>query len=268
MEVHSLAVGLFSVGLALVAVTATAVTSESTSAQLEKEPAPSAVLVELFTSQGCSSCPAADRLLSRLAKTLPRGTSIVPLAFHVDYWNYLGWTDPFSSSDWSDRQRSYARRLESRGVYTPQIVVNGRWGAVGSVESDVTALIEHARQDEERSRITIAARLAPDDRIEIELSVQTHRSKEELVLWLAVVENGFETPVGRGENIRKTLHNDHVVRRLLPALELGTIGSGVNSILINPDPDWRRDNLSFAAFVQDRATLRVYAAASTRLGDE
>ena len=88
--------------------------------------APIAVL-ELFTSEGCSSCPSADRLLPQLAKL---DSNIIPLSFHVDYWNRLGWTDPFSSSEYSERQRSYASHLKLESVYTPQLVVNGEYELV------------------------------------------------------------------------------------------------------------------------------------------
>jgi hypothetical protein len=93
-------------------------------------PAPEAspIIIELFTSQGCSSCPPADRLLKRLAGD-PR---VIPLSFHVDYWNYIGWTDPFSSKRWSERQQGYARAFRSNRIYTPQLVVSGRTGASGS----------------------------------------------------------------------------------------------------------------------------------------
>ena len=268
MVVRSPALGLISVGWALLALVVTAAASENPSAKPREAPARPAVLVELFTSQGCSSCPAADRLLSRLAEVSSSDIAVVPLAFHVDYWNYLGWSDPFSSSDWSDRQRSYARRLESRGVYTPQLVVNGRWDAVGSNEPDVTALIERARRDGEGGWVEIEAHLTADDRIDIGLSARVSPgSPDKLSLWVAVVESGFETPVRSGENARKALRNDYVVRRMLPAFELDANGGGEGSIRVNPDPAWVRRNLSFAAFVQDRATLRVHAAASTRLVD-
>ena len=90
--------------------------------------APVAVL-ELFTSEGCSSCPSADKLLPQLAKL---DSNIIPLSFHVDYWNRLGWEDPFSSSEYSERQRSYAKQLNLESVYTPQLVVNGEYELVGS----------------------------------------------------------------------------------------------------------------------------------------
>src|SRR6185295_6297026 len=114
-------------------------TASASSASGDKSaPAPAAgsssapIVVELFTSQGCSSCPPADRLLSTL-RSDPR---VVPLAFHVDYWNYIGWTDPFSSARWSQRQQAYARAFASNRIYTPQLVVNGTSECVGSNEGE------------------------------------------------------------------------------------------------------------------------------------
>ena len=106
----------------------------------ESQPGPGApfAVVELFTSEGCSSCPPADAFLADLIETAREsGQRVFGLAFHVDYWNYIGWTDPFSSSDWSDRQRRYAHALEARQIYTPQLVVNGRRHGVGSDEKKV-----------------------------------------------------------------------------------------------------------------------------------
>jgi len=101
----------------------------------------SAVIVELFTSQGCSSCPPADRVLSALGREKSDGVTIIPLAFHVDYWNSIGWADPFSSSRWSARQNAYAAALHSSQVYTPQLLVNGRAQFVGSDEQRIRAEI-------------------------------------------------------------------------------------------------------------------------------
>ncbi|MGH9465120.1 MAG: DUF1223 domain-containing protein, partial [Thermoanaerobaculia bacterium] len=102
------------------------------------------VLLELFTSQGCSSCPPADRLLSRLAAARGSEPVVVPLAFHVDYWNHIGWEDPFSQGRWSARQRAYALAFGRDGVYTPQLVVDGTEELVGSDERAVRRAIERA----------------------------------------------------------------------------------------------------------------------------
>src|SRR6266545_881299 len=102
-----------------------------------------AVVVELFTSQGCSSCPPADRLLTRLPGSID-GVLVLPLAFHVDYWDDLGWRDPFSSADWTARQKRYAAAIAGGHVYTPQLVVQGREDMVGSDRGAVEDAIRRA----------------------------------------------------------------------------------------------------------------------------
>jgi len=100
------------------------------------------VVLELFTSEGCSSCPPADALLSKLGSS---NKSVIPLAYHVDYWNRLGWSDPFSSHEWSERQSAYARALNLSGDYTPQMVIGGGWQCVGSDGRSIARAIAEAR---------------------------------------------------------------------------------------------------------------------------
>src|ERR1051325_11483071 len=102
------------------------------------------VLVELFTSQGCSSCPAADRALAEIAAQPAAQRNVIPLAFHVDYWNYIGWTDPFSSADWSARQRRYGAAFGGGRIYTPQLVVAGAADCVGTDDSRLRKLVAAA----------------------------------------------------------------------------------------------------------------------------
>ncbi len=104
----------------------------------------SVAVVELFTSQGCSSCPPADRLLSAIAAEPAFAGKVVPLAYHVDYWNYIGWQDPFSSADWSTRQKQYAQAYDTNRIYTPQLVVNGTDEMTGSEERKVRSAIARA----------------------------------------------------------------------------------------------------------------------------
>ena len=156
-------------------------------------------VVELFTSEGCSSCPPADALLNELA----RQPHVFALAFHVDYWNRLGWPDPFSNPKFSDRQRTY-----SPDIYTPQMIVNGREAFVGSDRSRVTRAIEAAQKQ-----------LAP-----VAINLRWHSSSVEykvtgapkdVWLHLAVIESGIRQKVPRGENAGKTLLHDNVVREFV-----------------------------------------------------
>jgi hypothetical protein len=114
------------------------------------------VVVELFTSQGCSSCPAADKNLADLIeKAEAKGQLIIGLSFHVDYWNYIGWKDPYSKSDFTERQRKYASHLNSESVYTPQMIVNGEKEFVGSDKSSATTQITKALQNKMLFNISI-----------------------------------------------------------------------------------------------------------------
>jgi hypothetical protein len=167
-----------------------------------------AALVELYTSEGCSSCPPADRWLSGLAQGgVP--DRIVPLALHVDYWDYIGWKDPFASAQYTDRQREYAASLGLRYVYTPQIVVDGRHDIVGSHRREVTRAIQQASETAPAVEVTLEA--AEGGRAM--LSAGTAPSGGAMV-WLVTFDDGHSTPVARGENRGRDLHNSNVVREL------------------------------------------------------
>jgi hypothetical protein len=163
------------------------------------------ILVELFTSEGCSSCPPADALLAELAGR----PEVLALSFHVDYWDRLGWKDPYSSPDATRRQHGYADLLHLNTVYTPQIVVDGRWQAVGSDRSEV----EHALGAARRSR----------EEVPIALTVEQGRAKITLgaggdgvpgELLLIGFDRRHVTPVSRGENSGRTLSHVDVVRSI------------------------------------------------------
>ena len=218
-----------------------------------------AVLVELFTSQGCSSCPPADRLLPHLEEELPGGP-IIALAFHVDYWDDLGWRDPFSHPAWSARQRRYARHLPDGRVYTPQLVIAGREHAVGSVRRKVRRALERARQAAAagpRAAVSGRGRDAAD-RIIVSLEASSER---DATAWVALVEDDLSTPVTRGENQGRALINHAVVRRLVEGPRLTPGAPGRAELALPIDPSWRRDRLGLVAFVQDPTAMHVLAAA-------
>lgn len=180
-------------------------------AALAAAPAPAAtpVLVELFTSEGCSSCPPADRLLARLAgpRSVP-GVLVVPLALHVDYWDRLGWKDPFSSAVFTWRQEEYAVRLGSAGrVYTPQIVVDGLRELVGSDEAAARRAIEAAAREPKAF-----ARVVPGEGGQLRVTVAGAAPGAAVVL--AVTEDPPASDVTRGENAGKTLAHLAVAREL------------------------------------------------------
>jgi hypothetical protein len=162
-------------------------------------PAPSAhpVVVELFTSQGCSSCPPADRLLGRLAEEQPG--QVIPLAFHVDYWNHGGWYDPFSSRRWSERQAAYARKFNLNAPYTPEAVIGGNREMIGSRESLVRSAIA---SDASRPAAVLAVHLLPEGdkvRVDVEVERPDVLRERKLDVMVAVYETGLVTAVAHGE---------------------------------------------------------------------
>ena len=162
------------------------------------------VVVELYTSQGCNSCPPADALFGELA----RQPGIIALGFHVDYWNYLGWHDPFSSKKFTYRQKEYAMSFRQTGVYTPQIVIQGKRGAVGSDRAAVLQAIADARRG--KSGVTVLLEKLGGNRLKATISAAAEAKGADI--YLALFDRRQSTKILRGENEGKTLHNFHVVR--------------------------------------------------------
>lgn len=230
-------------------------------------------MLELFTSQGCSSCPPADQVLSRLGRDEATRALVVPLAFHVDYWNQVGWTDPFSASAWSQRQDVYCRALKvEAGPYTPQIVVNGQSQLNGSREQQVLAQIQRARERPSPARVGLAVDPAEGGRralrVRVSAEVAGDVDARKLDLLVAVFENGLVTAVGRGENRGRSLHDDFVVRRLEKAFSVAAAPGArrERELELKLPRGVRVENLGVAAFLQDPDSMRIHAAASVRLG--
>jgi len=219
------------------------------------------VVVELFTAQGCSSCPPADRLLAQLGAA--SGGSVVPLEFHVDYWNQIGWTDPFSSAEWTRRQAAYAKRFGATQLYTPQAVVDGASEHIGSREPELRAAIA---AEAAKPAAAIALALEPsakDVRVGAKVDLPDALRGRRWDLMLAVYETGLVTPVARGENGGKTLANEYVVRSLRRA---GSVdASAAVETKLPLEKDWNRSRVGVAAFLQDSETLEIRGAAASPL---
>jgi len=224
------------------------------------------VVVELFTSQGCSTCPPADRLLSQLGSGAGAG-QVIPLAFHVDYWNRQGWTDPFSSPEWTARQAKYGRALHVDNVYTPELVVGGRSECVGSKRDEVMRQIAAAQAAAPAGKVSIAAAALTGRKVVVKVEARIERPAHGLELWVALTQNGLTTAVGAGENKAATLHDDYVVRRLEKAFSLpgkpGSERSGEVKLAV--DSGWDPSKLAVVAFLQDPGTLAIEGAASQAL---
>lgn len=214
-------------------------------------------VVELFTSEGCSSCPPADRLLGEIAeKGRNDGERIFTLSFHVDYWNRLGWIDPFSAEAYTDRQGAYARALGLASIYTPQMIVNGRREFVGSNAATAREAIASALAEPATAWVTLGMttrRGSGDVVVEYQVSGETGGR----VLNIALVESELSVKVPRGENAGRTLHHDDVVRAFTTvALD----GTGAGNIDIPVGAGLRRESLSVIAYVQDPATMAITGA--------
>ncbi len=197
----------------------------------------SPVVVELFTSQGCSSCPPADELLGRIARDPALRGRVIPLAFHVDYWNHLGWRDPFSTPEWSQRQLSYVRAFGISGAYTPQAVVNGSRQLIGSSAGPLFDAIE-----QESKRTAIASMSIRDGFVRVD-------APRTLELIALAIDDSQSTNVARGENEGRTLVNDAIVKKLV---RLGSVQGSVERAL----PEG-----TTVVLLQDSKTMRIEACA-------
>ena len=224
-----------------------------------------AVLVELFTSQGCSSCPPADRLLIAMGKDPDLAKQVVPLAFHVDYWDRLGWRDRFSDAAWTRRQNDYARQLQAETIYTPQLVIAGDANCNGADVQCIKKAVEAAEARAAKGRVDLALAPAGDGAVNATVRAQAPAGATAVDVMVAVYESGLETEVKGGENARKTLHNDYVVRRLQRAFKLSGPAERSEAVTLRLERDWSRQNLGVVVFLQDAKTSRVYGAATAAM---
>lgn len=211
------------------------------------------VVVELFTSEGCSSCPPADRLLS----VLGGGSNVIPLSFHVDYWNHLGWKDPFSDARWSRRQRHYAQVFGTNRSYTPMMIINGVVDVVGSQPDRVRREIDRYQSTHYDARLVVYA-AEHGGWIETTIELTPRASLERgLELLILTYEKDLVTRVERGENARRTLRHDYVVRA---AKTVSAPRVGVITEKWRLDPTWNEDEIGVAVLLQHPQSLQIFGA--------
>lgn len=226
------------------------------------------VIVELFTSEGCSSCPPADKTLELLLKEQPfAGAEIIGLSLHIDYWNRLGWADPFSSAQFSERQSEYANLFKREDVYTPQMVVDGRREFVGSNMREAQKAIEESAKIA-KADVTISAK-TENGAVALDIKIENLPPNfENAVVMLAVTENNLASSVLRGENSGRKLNHAAVTRKLT---SIGNIKSGEKSFAaaqsLQLEKNWKTDNLSAVVFVQDAKTRQIIGAAKISLNN-
>ena len=247
--------------LGVVAVVALACAGGAVWAAGRESPAPlrandTPVVVELFSSEGCSSCPPADAWLGALDRGQPiDGVSVIALEEHVDYWDRLGWRDPFAQPQFGERQAAYSRVLPDRRLFTPEIVVDGH-AVVDSGDADQAARAIHAAALETRALVSLSRQ---NERITIDVSAIPGGDDDVAEVWLAVTESGLTSDVGQGENAGRRLAHAPAVR------VLRRLGAAQGSALhvetaVALDPSWAPRALRFVAFVQRARSRRILGA--------
>ncbi|MSQ60856.1 MAG: DUF1223 domain-containing protein [Betaproteobacteria bacterium] len=226
-----------------------------------KSPSRRIGLLELYTSEGCSSCPPADRWLSRLRKNYD-SQQVVALAFHVDYWNQLGWRDRFSHGKFTQRQQEASMRNRAAFVYTPQFLLDGLDIRPVHGSGGLDAKLPPINHERARARIAAQAAIGLDGRIELRGTSSIEHVSETQETHIALYENALTTKVAAGENAGKTLQHDFVVRTLLGPIPHDAGGAARLGHSIPPPAGARPEGLGIAIFVQDAKTGTVLQAAA------
>jgi len=229
------------------------------------------IVVELFTSEGCSSCPPADALLSQLETQQPvAGAEIIGLEEHVDYWNHDGWVDPYSDPEWTLRQQEYVDRFKGNSPYTPQMIVDGQSQFVGNNgRQALQAIREDAQRAKTRVSISLEGSTRKDaERVEILVGPPTaSEGHGPADVWLAVTERGLGSAVSAGENAGKEVRHAAVVRSLHKIGSLSAKNSSAFDVHeeVKLKSSWKRENLRIVVFVQERKSLHILGAADARV---
>ena len=211
------------------------------------------VVMELFTSQGCSSCPPADAILEMYAKK--NDIRIIPLAFHVDYWNRLGWVDSLSKSDYSDRQRDYAEKLNAQ-TYTPQLIINGQTELVGSYKSEIATIVKKYLNEKASLKINIIDVKLLNDKVEV--SYDATGNFLNMNINAALVQKSVITQIKSGENRGIKLNNFNVVRDF----KTDRLTKPAGSFELKLPKGSSYDNYMVVLFVQDKNNGTIKGAVS------
>lgn len=247
------------IGAALIAISAVSAERQATQ-QSKRVP----VLLELFTSEGCSSCPPADRLLQDFDMKQPvPGAELIVLSEHVDYWNRLGWKDPFSSAQYSARQQSYNEQPGFDGVYTPQLVVDGHWALVGSDLRAANATIQRALHETKAIlAIPSVERVGQELFVTVEIDGAIPRDG---VLYVAVADNNASTKVHEGENGGRVLTHVAVVRVLQEAGKVGARSPVSKQVSLTLPQDMGGRGIRVVAFIQDPKSSLILGSVQRKL---
>ena len=220
-----------------------------------------AVLVELYTSEGCDSCPPADRWLSSLQSQGYTAEKVVPLSLHVDYWDYIGWKDPYAKREFATRQRRAAELKRAKMIYTPQVLLQGQefrhWDS-----RDFGIAVEKANSQAPRAKIALTLNAMGRTSVDVTLSAELldAAAKKDSAVYLAAFENKLTSQVQSGENKGKTLPHDYVVREWIGPIEFSSALKVEEKRALPLLPNANPKQSGVAAFVQNRSTGDVLQA--------
>ncbi len=218
------------------------------------------VIVELFTSEGCSSCPSADRLLSEIVDEQQSDVEVIGLSFHVDYWDYIGWKDPYARKEFTQRQRAYASKLKSYQVYTPQMVVNGKHEFVGSDRRTWARVLSTESNEKPNFSFEIDQLSKAKEKLSFSVATNDHQG---LLLNIAVVERGLSQQVTRGENRGRKLHHDNVVR----AYDILPFNQSEQQLSMEIPSDLDENNSSLVIYFQKASNYEIVGAKQIALSE-
>ncbi|MDI1256794.1 MAG: DUF1223 domain-containing protein [Flavobacterium sp.] len=213
------------------------------------------VVLELFTSQGCSSCPAADAVLGKFISE--GGTNIIPLSFHVDYWNYIGWKDPYSKPEYSERQQQYVQRLNAT-AYTPQLMINGKYEMVGSQENPIRKIINSELKINPVAKIDVTSAIAKNGKLIVKYECSGKGSN---IINVALVKKKAITNVGRGENSGRKLTNYNIVTDFITK----PLNDNTGEVSIAFDSNKIPSEYSVIVYIQDKAAGSVLAVTKNEI---
>lgn len=224
------------------------------------------VLIELYTSEGCSSCPPVDKWLSQLPKSMSNFDNIIPLAFHVDYWDYIGWKDPYASPYHTTRQRHIGRINRLGSIYTPQVVINGRdFRSRGNIAATLT----QKSNTSPRANISVTGE-TKQQQLQLKITTSSKQLPSSAKLYVVLYENGLSSNITDGENSGRELQHNFVVRHLSRAQNLNTSGKTQTYYNINiknhlENNKLKNNKLGLALFIQDTKDLLIYQAMKVKL---
>lgn len=216
------------------------------------------VVLELFTSQGCSSCPPADSVLEKYA--VHNNPNIIPLAFHVDYWNYIGWKDPFSKAQFTERQRNYSSQLNTQGNYTPQLIINGKHELVGSKENQIKKIVDQELIIEAKNSISIKNQNINQEQLNLAFEINSYVPNT--VVNVALVKKKEFTNIKKGENsgLKQTNYNIVYDFNSIP-----NTPKLINKTSFKFKSDWLPSDFLIVAYLQNTKSGQIFAGTKSTI---